>query len=232
MATDTFVIDLALFSPAEWDDLFQLVVDSVRLEYVESAGLVYCNNENEWSDVQPIHPLAAARRDPAGIDPPCTAYLEAESCSRRALSVQKDPVNFFFSFQPDLDRFGRKKTRPGPTNAILSSLMAWCQAQEQPADELPGQALLNNIWFRLDTLTLFNSVGVNHDHRGSDHVAIRLPWAPQTDLNGPFTMKQLADAVFTLKSHKWDNNYEMFCSSTVTFRDGHCQVGLVFDHGS
>lgn len=71
----------------------------------------------------------------------------------------------------------------------------------------------------------------NEDHRGSDHCLIKLPWQPSKILNSP-TLKDLGDAFYLLRSHKWDNNYEMYCGSNLSNQKGVTRLNLEFDHGS
>lgn len=82
-------------------------------------------------------------------------------------------------------------------------------------------------------ITLVNKSGFNDDHRGSDHTKIIL------DFNDDWTVKgnrfvDFAEAVFRIKSHKFDSWYELFCDShfETNLEGTKFAVMCDFDHGS
>jgi hypothetical protein len=82
-------------------------------------------------------------------------------------------------------------------------------------------------------LHLVNLKGINHDHRGSNHCHLQLKFHMFYILGNLFTFHDLAEAVYKTKSHKFNNNYEMFYgySNMVIQKDRiYCTLG--FDHGS
>ena len=84
-------------------------------------------------------------------------------------------------------------------------------------------------------MKLINTSGFNDDHRGSDHCRIQLPFEPTVLLRAPFTLAELLQATFRLKSHKFDFWYELFISASVQARPGKrtsMHVRMKFDHGS
>lgn len=80
---------------------------------------------------------------------------------------------------------------------------------------------------------LTNNMGWNCDHRGSNHCKIFLKQDCNIEIHGIITMKMFVDACYKLKSHKWDNWYELFCGSKhIRFDDGNIIAVVDFDHGS
>lgn len=86
----------------------------------------------------------------------------------------------------------------------------------------------------IEKITLINISGTNEDHRGSDHVDIDLNLWDEIDLGGN-TLGDLATGFFCVKSHKFDNWYELYCGvkriewneETKTL-----EISIWFDHGS
>lgn len=86
-----------------------------------------------------------------------------------------------------------------------------------------------------ENIIIRNLCGFNHDERGSDKMSIRLPFYTKVNLKKRFTLYDLLITNTKLKSHKFDNNYEMYCRARCqrcqTSNDS-IEVDLVFDHGS
>ena len=93
---------------------------------------------------------------------------------------------------------------------------------------------LNNVVFISKyKLKLINSCGFNDDERGSDHLKIKLDFHSEYVLNKNFTLYDLAIACYKIKSHKFDNWYEIFlkCSKVNLIKD-ELVLNLDFEHGS
>lgn len=96
----------------------------------------------------------------------------------------------------------------------------------------------DNTYFpQLNTLTLVNPCGVNNDHRGSDHTTIQLDFHSSITLQHPIRFSDILDAAFRVKSHKFENWYELFCKAKATRKVETCNKGqytvtLIYDHGS
>jgi hypothetical protein len=87
--------------------------------------------------------------------------------------------------------------------------------------------------FPVEVILASNS-GFNKDHRGYDHALVELDWHKKWVLGRRWTLRDLVDGVYRLKSHKWDWNYELF-TGDVTMEiegDGTLAMMLDFNHGS
>lgn len=83
-----------------------------------------------------------------------------------------------------------------------------------------------------DTIKMTNKSGYNHDHRGSNHCHLALPYKRSVTIDEHITLSELARNFFILKSHKFDKWYELFDKATLK-RDGDdFNVEISFDHGS
>lgn len=91
-----------------------------------------------------------------------------------------------------------------------------------------------------DTLKIFsdkkiviqNPRGINKDHRGSDHIKLKLPFYSKCILEKECTIKDFVDALFNTKSHKFDKWYELYISSLFKNTDDMYHIGINYDHGS
>lgn len=85
-------------------------------------------------------------------------------------------------------------------------------------------------------MVLENISGFNHDHRGSDHTRIELPFTDRirlTPVDGKIKFLDLVQACFDIKSHKFDLWYELFCGiKKFRLEGGDGIATIVFDHGS
>jgi hypothetical protein len=106
-----------------------------------------------------------------------------------------------------------------------------------------------NIWDLLKTATLDTSFACNRpiqfkhcfdepntDHRGSDHTKLILDWNRFFVLSpkdGKLTLRDIAEAIFRVKSHKFDSNYEMLLGvSEIKVTPTLITLELGFDYGS
>lgn len=79
-------------------------------------------------------------------------------------------------------------------------------------------------------LFVTNPSGYNVDGRGCDYIYLEhhLPWVNLQHLKPGFTLPDLITAFLNLKSHKFENNYELYTGCSLTDH----QLALEFDHGS
>lgn len=83
------------------------------------------------------------------------------------------------------------------------------------------------------TIKIRNPCGINEDHRGSDHCEIVLPFRDEVTLTNP-TLNEFINGLYSLKSHKFDKNYEMFINCRFYKPEEGDDISIVtdFDHGS
>tara|TARA_R110002111_G_scaffold21318_13_gene49818 strand:+ start:1235 stop:1567 length:333 start_codon:yes stop_codon:yes gene_type:complete len=81
------------------------------------------------------------------------------------------------------------------------------------------------------TVKLVNNAGINHDHRGSDHCLVKIPFYDAIILENP-TTHDFIRALYQIKSHHWENWYELFCTSNINVENDIYTLEIQFDHGS
>lgn len=81
-------------------------------------------------------------------------------------------------------------------------------------------------------IKILNKRGINKDHRGSDHMLIKLPFEKEVCLEKEFTLEDLIIRLITIKSHKFDLWYELYCCSKCEIIEDELVINTSFDHGS
>lgn len=184
--------------------LIRLVLENCRIGYVEHQGCKYFNRQNQWNDCE----------QDCNDKNSCLGYWDCEFLKR---IKPKDDISYFLRMDVELvDTIEDKQENKRMANLI--NRFGW----DTPLFESS-----------LSTITLVNSSGFNDDHRGSDHTKLIL------DFNNEWTVKgnrfvDFAEAVFRIKSHKFDTWYEMFCEShsESNLTGDKFVVMCEFDHGS
>lgn len=83
-----------------------------------------------------------------------------------------------------------------------------------------------------------NDMGMNCDHRGSNHLGIYIEHLHADVVEipaGDYKFADLANLLWRLKGNKFDNQYEMVCGvdrENIDFQEGILYVSLPVDHGS
>lgn len=93
---------------------------------------------------------------------------------------------------------------------------------------------VNQIFFEnFDSITFKNIRGMNTDHRGADHCDLALKFEPTISMTQTFSLDQLIQIYFRLKSRKFDHWYELYCGcKKVSKKNKNIEVCISFDHGS
>ncbi len=85
------------------------------------------------------------------------------------------------------------------------------------------------------SLHMFNECGINKDARGVRYLDWRLYFWPEYDIDkeSVITLHDLIIAVYKIRSHKFENNYEMYCGIKYLNVDNDILcIGVDYDHGS
>lgn len=204
----------------QWSYIIRYILASISLDYVflrdGKKKKIYRNRGNTWEN---------------GPGKQCNGYLECETSS---------------------DRFKTK-----------SKIHYQLKEQQLSGDDQKDEAKSVEIQYNdpiFKYLSEFGGLGCeiacnkpiifkhsfeepNDDHRGSDHTKLILDFNPTYAITPTFldfekeegiiTLDQIADAIFRVKSHKFDLCYEMlFGASKVIETPSAIVVHLNFDYGS
>jgi hypothetical protein len=115
--------------------------------------------------------------------------------------------------------------------AIVEELVRKFGTIYNDVDEAERKNLLIHV---AKELRITNPHGINDDHRGSDHMNIALPFNDSVFVKpGVYTLHALTQQLITLRSHKFENWYELYGGLRCTSSDKtHLALELSFDHGS
>lgn len=100
-----------------------------------------------------------------------------------------------------------------------------------------NQKKLKDITFDFfDKITIFNCAGINQDERGVRILDTVLHFWPKYEIinkNGAeISLKDIAIGLYKVKSHKFENWYELYVGHEITFKNNKAIITIDFDHGS
>jgi len=92
----------------------------------------------------------------------------------------------------------------------------------------------SNVLFDFgEAVHLENQSGVNSDRRGADIAqGITLPFYSKLSLGARISLEEIAVSYYKLKSHKWDEWYELFEGTSQEIRGAMSIILVHFGHGS
>jgi hypothetical protein len=208
-------------------DMIKCIYNFTTLHYVEYKGKPYCNQDSIWYNT--------CEEVDNHILQQCDSYI---SCDNE----DKDIDNCY------LHPFIPKSNLPIKYNFKIASIKSIHDAYQLYYDMHNKSVckIVKSIWSKVIetgnmtniTFTFFknvslnNNIGFNYDHRGSNHTGIELDFHACYNLSNQFTLLELVDACYRIKSHKFDTCYEMYIDSEVTIENKSIVINFEFDHGS
>ena len=200
-----------------WSFLLDKILSYSRLEYV-----IACQNGKKIK-FRP-HPNMWHGEENSGKE--CKGY---EECDLPEPVEVEGPISYHIKKdkyeEEDLDFLMEEMVKKGWTESRIKRV---------------AQSLLSFAeWNCRKTIVFLNEMTrPNDDHRGSDHTSIKLDWNRTfavVPINGKITFFQLAEALYRVKSHKFDYTYELLGYSGITKISelNNCiTISVNFDYGS
>lgn len=191
--------------------LFQYINRTTKFDHIIYNGKPYYERENMWQnsecEVRPDY-------DP---DVECDQYMsDCEDPEDDIYPSDYKNIEFVITQEHDVV--------PDEDDWSPSEIALYERLQNKD----PEKVLLVGY----EKLIIHNSMGINEDHRGSDHCKVHIPFYHDTIDTKHLTLRELMTRFYQLKSHHWDKNYEMFCGTKTYIQEGMIKVYLDFDHGS
>lgn len=243
-----------------WAELFRIIYNSYSIEYVTNNKRNYINCDNMWSgDMETLkNKLELRGIKICHKKHECNGHDDCDLINvinRRKVKPNEIKYVFEGKFDFDNERFNEdwncyedenedededenedkdknedkkdnKNDKNGELKNIIIKLFSLIEEKNQTQK-------ISNITFELDkNILIKNPCGFNHDHRGSDHMLIKLPFVNQIELGKIFTLEDLIVGGFNLRSHKFDNYYELYSTASCKVDIDKINVELNFDHGS
>jgi hypothetical protein len=189
--------------------LIKAILENSDLDHITHDGQDYYQRTSLWTmrDKNKTYP----EHDP---DVPCEKY---QDCERNAEVVDGD-IKFSISY-------GLEDSSCDDENSKLGLSIEKTMHIHQP----------EKLWLsQFSKIIIENSSGFNDDHRGSDHLAIDVPFEPvYTIEKSAITLDDFAVGLYVTKSHRFDKWYELFLNvCNLSFNDGVLKLTLRYDHGS
>jgi hypothetical protein len=100
-------------------------------------------------------------------------------------------------------------------------------------DYLSTKSLNELIITNINNLSFYNVSGVNTDPRGIRRLDWKIPFNPSYEIkDNAITLASVRDAIFNIKSHKFENWYEGFFGDVTVAGPEPIEIIIRFDHGS
>jgi hypothetical protein len=154
----------------------------------------------------------------------CTGYMD---CNMKCKKKYVNPIKLLWKFIDDDAKNLNYNCEVGEYDSIFSD-------GDKMYDYLINIFTNPNIGERIffnGILELHNNCGFNIDHRGSDHCELELTFESHVRLNNP-TFNEFICALYTIKSHKFNKWYELYCRCKIIKISGGFRILMDFDHGS
>jgi hypothetical protein len=197
-----------------FSNMIKLVYNSYQITHVNYDQKNYFNCSNSWSGGKPSDGRYCHD------DEECDGYSDCELERTTISNKNKNNVKYFYirdiNYDCDNDN----------DNELYQEVKNIMDYLEENDDD--------NIVFNSNyEIVLINPYGINDDHRGSDHTPIVLPFHQNVILGKTFTLDDLINACYKIKSHKFDYWYELYCGvDKVYTKDDNLFISVAFDHGS
>jgi hypothetical protein len=190
------------------DYIFEYVSRVTSFHHIKFNGLPYYETKNLW------RPHDIKERASYDIDVLCN---KSRQCDREPSIIPKygDKIKYVLKYNY------RKKNILSKGDVKYNNFVLQISQYE----------LRNVLLIGFDKFTVKTVFGyLNDDHRGSDHCNVYLPTHHKVRMIKYVTLYDLATAYYKLKSHKWDDYYEMFRCATTRIYNGNVNVVLRFDY--
>lgn len=210
-------LDLSRYDDGRWIRLFDFINFFIEIDYVYTRDKrdektfikIYRNRGNMWYDG-----LSKKRV--------CKEYSE---CSFIDYATTELPI--FYKLKIEKDRENIKTELYNSDEEV----------DQKEMDLFTGCSLDTKFICPKPIQLEHNSDKPNYDHRGSNHTKIILLWNKNWTVipkNDTITLGELAECYYRIKSHKWDQNYELFCRSKIDSArfDDVIRIKMTFDYGS
>lgn len=219
-------LDESITNEKFWSQLFKLINCSYQIDYIKYKHKKYFNCSNMWNDAKiVIKKFKLLNIKPCHKDYECCGYFDCDSKRYNKKKVNLDEIEYVFSSQFDFeelfDYYDEKLLEN--INKIINQMNEMNEFNFEPK---------KIIFSSEKNIKIINENGFNDDHRGSDHTLLKLPFVSEVDLGKKFSLYDILVANFNLKSHKFDNWYELYCGTKCTQTYNSIIVSLDFDHGS
>lgn len=229
-----------------WLELVKTIYKSYSISYVVNKGKKYINCSNRWFNADELR----EKIENMGItiahkDHECTGYFSDEcnvksKINKRQVLPQEIKYVFNGKFNYDVGTFDESWSEHSNDkyntdfNEVLDNKLKKEVKKMLLSIEKKNQSSdASNIKFIFNKkIQMYNLNGINTDHRGSDHMVIKLPFESNVNFENEFTLEELIVGCMTLKSHKFNLWYELFYDAICEKIDDHYKINLNFDHGS
>jgi hypothetical protein len=228
-----------VFNSQIFDELIRAIFNRISIQSVEYQGKKYYETGSSWGgSLGEGDPPERPDYDP---DVECAGYIEYGDVSEhlKELYSQESPQFPFIEVENPKDIIYHFQNIDIP---LLNGVDVICDIDEvdhnfKLLDEIENYSPENIVLTgggSLEKIVIENMSGVNDDHRGSNHCRLEVPYEREVELTLPVKLTDFIEALFRIKSHKWDFWYELYCDVSIEheYLSDTMTLQITFDHGS
>lgn len=234
-----------------WTQLFRIINKSYKIDYVKYKNKKYFNCSNTWYDATTLLArLQQTNIKPCHKDHKCDGYRECDNNRYCKKNVESNEIEYVYSGTfnlyelydedyDDYDDYDDNDFDSEDEEIYNSKDKQLLKITNKKPNEIISQISKLNLFQTNEikfisnkNIKIINRNGFNKDHRGSDHTLLKLPFVSEVDLGKEFTLYDLLVSNSNLKSHKFENWYELYCGTDSIQTNNSIIVRLNFDHGS
>lgn len=199
--------------------IIKIISDSTRLEKLEYLGYKFEEIPNQWSrhNRKTLTPQQKKLMKMIEDNPELNGSLKIDDKTEHEL-------NYIFSWdyteeETIYEVIAKSKTKISEKNK--EKLIEMLSELEKHK---------NKIFYKGD-VKIVNKSGFNDDERGSNFCILDIPYYETIEMESP-TLNDVVEMFYSVKSHKFENWYELYTDCKVTYKNGTMIIELEFDHGS
>jgi len=218
-------------------EIFRFLYNSFSINYFEFRGKKHCNRETIWYD--PIDSMNEELHKECTKNNKEYEYTEADGFEQGETPFN-DPEDIKYTeetgeYQSSSCRFYNEKGKIDYFYKYDQSEMY--KGNNETVDKIiefisSGGNFLDIEFIHEKSLHFINKRGRNYDMRGADDTVVVLPFEQYIEMNNKITMGELLTSLYTIKSHKFDYNYEMYFEIILRHSSHYNRCDFTFDHGS
>ena len=227
------IIDKTLQDENFWEEMFFIISNAFRVKYIIYKYKIYFNCSNVWNDLNLKTLKNTDNLKIAHDDIKCDNYYDCDNKKYNIINTTIDEIEYKFKWYDKCNLELVYEAYNDKYNDKNNTKNNRHKAQSVFNKIKKNKLKLKDVKFILSKpLEIKNISGYNDDHRGSDHTILKLPFLNKINLPNEFTLHDLVSTYTHLKSHKFENWYEMFVDITLKSTKTKTIIELNFDHGS
>lgn len=185
-----------------------------NIRFVQYKSKLYFHMANTWNGGLPPDVTKEETKLLAHKDVCCDGYWEDECEFKPMIKPNTQFLEYIYNYDAcESDKYiCDDELHPSITNPLkkIHEFVFDSDPNTSDYNKTIATQVSNIVFLMSKPVCIINTSKFNTDHRGSDHIPLKLPFESNVKLGQTFTFKELIDSMYRIKSHKFDSWYELF----------------------